>query len=87
MQGQIINFDSRMASGMLRCSKGQEFGFSGREWQGQEAPQPGQRVSFMPIGQHATGVKPLELAQAIPTIQAASPEEATPASQAAGPLA
>ena len=79
MQGQVINFDSRMASGTLRCNEGKQYNFSGREWQGVSAPQPGDRVTFMPIGLHATGVAPMHQAAAAASAPA---KPATPTAQA-----
>ena len=79
MQGQVINFDSRMASGTLRCNEGKQYNFSEREWQGVSAPQPGDRVTFMPIGLHATGVAPMHQAAAAASAPA---KPATPTAQA-----
>lgn len=87
MQGQIISYDSRMASGTLRCSKGQQYGFSEREWQGEQAPQPGERVSFMPIGQHATGVEPMNQVHATNPVPASQPQPVTQTAQSSSTAA
>ncbi|SDU19559.1 DUF4190 domain-containing protein [Halopseudomonas salegens] len=83
MHGQIIGYDNRMASGKLRCSKGQEYEFAQREWQSRIQPRVGQRVSFNPVGHHATGVQPHEMPQtSVVSTDSTTPDPAQPATVA-----